>query len=142
MKAVVIFSVIALFSSMSLAQPPVQPKDQNPEIETYVDEYAEFPGGRKELLKFLRENLRLPAILQEISYRGRSILKLVVSKEGSITNAEVIKGAKDCPECDAETIRVVKIMPKWIPAKKNGQIVNSYFILPVEFTLNKSPSSR
>ncbi len=62
-------------------------------------------------------------------------LRFIVLKDGSIVNINVIRGAYDHPECDAEAIRVVKSMPNWIPAKISGQPVNSYFNLPVRFTV-------
>lgn len=156
MKAVIIFSVVVLFSSISLAQPPVEPKPTPIEpwgvpyvpccppppkeevhviIETFIDEMAEFPGGKKELIKFLAENMKYPDIARELGLQGKSILRFVVGVDSTISNVQAIRGMKDCKECDQEAIRIVRMMPCWRPAKKNGKDVNSYFILPVEFRL-------
>ena len=144
MKTVVIFSVIVLFSSISLAQPPVSssppaipPKAQDSEIETVVDTVASFPGGRKELLKFLGKNIELPYNDTRSCYTlsAKSIIRFVVGADSTISNVTVIRGARDCKECDDEAIRVVKMMPCWIPAKKNSIDVNSYFTLPIEICL-------
>lgn len=157
MKIGIIFSLIILFSNISLAQPPdpkvkvvteptpfiyeppppPQYEQTNliPKIETVVDTLASFPGGKKELLKFLEENIEFPDDMRNICIRGKVVVKFVVTKEGSIMNVTIVRGIKEyrTPTCDAEAIRVVKIMPKWIPAKKNGEIVNSYFHLPIDF---------
>jgi protein TonB len=37
----------------------------------------------------------------------------IITKEGKITNASIIKGLKDCPECDEEALRLVSSMPDW-----------------------------
>lgn len=102
-------------------------------ISTVVDELASFPSGNKALLAFLKDNIEIPDIARELGLRGKSVLQFTVLKDGSISQIKVIRGVRDCRECDHEAIRVIRKMPKWIPAKKNGQIVNSYFNLPVEF---------
>jgi protein TonB len=58
---------------------------------------------------------------------------MIIQKDGSISNVSVLRGAPDCPECDKEAVWVIKSMPNWVPAKVNGQPVNSYFNLPVRF---------
>lgn len=153
MKTVIIFSVLVLFSNISLAQPPVEPKPTPIEpwgvpccppppkeeahviIETVVDDMAEFPGGKKELIKFLAENMKYPDIARELGLQGKSILRFVVGVDSTISNVKVVRLMKECKECDQEAIRIVKMMPCWRPAKKNGKDVDSYYILPVEFRL-------
>ncbi|WP_341903113.1 energy transducer TonB [Fluviicola taffensis] len=105
-------------------------------IYDFVDEPADFPGGRAALLKYLSENIRYPQVAQEMGIQGKCYLTFVVSENGYISNVKLKKGVTDCPECDAEAIRVVKGMPKWAPGKNNGKAVNSVFSLPVTFKLN------
>lgn len=112
---------------------PITPKD--PVIETVVDELAEYPGGRKALLKFLGENIQYPDIARELGLSGKAVLKFVVGVDGKISSVSVIRGVKDCKECNDEAIRVIRKMQPWAPAKKNGKVVPSYFTLPVEFIL-------
>lgn len=108
---------------------------KDPVIETVVDELAEYPGGRKALLKFLSENIQYPDIARELGLSGKAVLKFVVGVDGKISSVSVIRGVKDCKECDNEAIRVIRKMQPWAPAKKNGKVVPSYFTLPVEFIL-------
>ena len=35
-----------------------------------------------------------------------------------------------------ESARVVKMMPKWIPGKQNGQTVRVHYFIPVTYRLN------
>lgn len=116
--------------------PPTKVEKAEPAtIETVVDEMAEFPGGRKALVKFLVENIQYPDIARELGLSGKSVLKFVVGSDGTIKSVTVVRGMKDCKECDNEAVRVVRKMPHWTPAKKQGKVVSSYFILPVEFSL-------
>ncbi|NDW19487.1 energy transducer TonB [Dysgonomonas sp. 216] len=100
-----------------------------------VEVMPDFPGGRRELMKFLQKNLKYPAMAAENGIEGRVIVRFVVSKTGAISNAQVIKGFD--PACDNEAVRVVNEMPNWIPGSQNGQSVAVYFTLPVHFKLNK-----
>lgn len=100
-------------------------------IYTTVDEDAEFPGGKKALLSFLVKNLEYP----EVCIFGKIYLKFTVLKDGTIENITVLRGVPDCPECEKEAIRVISIMPTWIPAKVSGKSVNSYFYLPININL-------
>lgn len=119
--------------------PPPPPPDpiikKDPVIETVVDELAEFPGGRKALIKYLVENINYPDIARELGLSGKTILKFTVGLNGQITDVKVVRGMKDCKECDNEAVRVVRKMPTWTAAKKNGSKVPSYFTLLVEFSL-------
>lgn len=121
---------------------PTPPKKVEEKVEKkeeiiydFVDEPADFPGGRAALLKYLSENIRYPQVAQEMNIQGKCYLTFVVSENGYISNVKLKKGVTDCPECDAEAMRVVRGMPKWTPGKNNGKAVNSVFSLPVTFKL-------
>ncbi len=118
--------------------PPPEPmvEYENPAVPVIydiVEQLAEFPGGREAMNKFLADNLKMPAVAKEMSINGKVYLKFVVSESGNISNVSVKKGIADCPECDAEAVRVVKKMPDWIPAKNNGKVVNCWYTMPILF---------
>ncbi|MCH5214682.1 MAG: energy transducer TonB [Muribaculaceae bacterium] len=98
-----------------------------------VDEPAEFPGGTAAINKWLWSNLRYPEAAQENGVQGRVIVRFVVEKDGSIANITVLKGVDK--DLDSEAVRVVKRMPNWIPGRKNGEAVRSYYIMPITFSL-------
>lgn len=114
---------------------PVVVKHTEPQIETVVDEQAEFPGGRAALVKYLSQHIQYPDIARELGLSGKSVLKFVVNTDGSITQVKIAKGMRDCKECDAAAVKVVQNMPRWTPGKKGGKAVRSYFVLPVVFAL-------
>lgn len=84
---------------------------------------------------YIDKNIIYPSIAVKNNIEGRVTLRLVVEKDGTISdNVTVLRGVD--PSLDAEAIRVVKSMPKWIPGKQNGKAVCIYYTLPVHFILN------
>jgi protein TonB len=100
-------------------------------IYTLVDEDASFPGGQTELLKFIRENLVYPSNYVEMDCDGRIIVKFVVGKNGECKDFEILRGIIGCPEFDRSAFQMLKKMPKWIPAKINGNAVDSRYVVPI-----------
>ncbi len=103
------------------------------EIFTVVEETPHFPGGEDARIKFLKENLTYPALARESSIQGIVFLTLVIEKDGTITDIRVLRGIGG--GCDEEAVRVLKLMPKWIPGKQRGKPVRVQFNLPVKFSL-------
>lgn len=100
-----------------------------------AEQSPEFPGGEQELMKFISENLHYPSVAAETGVEGRVTIRFVVSKTGDVTNVEVIRGLDAA--CDKEALRVVRMMPKWIPGRQNGRNVPVFFTLPILYKLNK-----
>jgi periplasmic protein TonB len=92
---------------------------------------AEYPGGVSEMSKFIMKNLHYPAAAREAGISGKSYLKFIVNEDGTISNIDVLKKVAGCPECDAEVVRVIKLMPKWKAATVNNKAIKSYFSLPL-----------
>ena len=93
----------------------------------------EFPGGMQECMKWLGKNIKYPAEAIEKGIQGRVILQMVVEKDGSITNAKVVRSVD--PLLDKEALRVINLSPKWNPAKHKGEAVKVRYTLPVMFRL-------
>lgn len=96
-----------------------------------VDKIAKYPEGIKALREFLKKNLCYPYVGEEVCIQGRVMVKFVVRADGTITHPEIVRSVD--PLMDAEALRVVRLMGKWIPAEINGEAVNSYFVLPISF---------
>ena len=109
--------------------------DDDPElIIDFVQKQASFPGGNKKLFDFLHDNLQYPQIARENNVQGRVYVQFVVNRDGSIQDIVLAKSADD-NSLDQEALRVVKKMPKWIPAEQNDKPCRSRFILPILFKL-------
>lgn len=100
---------------------------------TEVEIRPKFPGGDAALAKYLATHVMYPAQAAEDGAQGKVVVSFVVGKDGSISKVKVIRSKH--PALDREAVRVVKAMPKWIPGKMNGKLVNVVYNLPVTFTL-------
>jgi TonB family protein len=115
-------------------------KTYNEEVFTTVDENPTFPGGIKEMYKFITQNLRYPTAAQRANTQGKVFVKFIVRKDGSTSDMTVLKGIGN--GCDEETVRVIGMMPKWNAGKQNGVPVNVFFTMPVSFVLEGSESKK
>lgn len=102
-------------------------------IETWVEVEAEFKGGYDKLNEFINDNIRPPAEAADLGVNGRVIVRFVVEKDGTISNAVVEAKLDECPACDKEALRVVTKMPKWKAASNAGREVRTYVRLPIKF---------
>ena len=103
------------------------------QIFTVVEEMPKFPGGDAELLKFISKSIRYPVIAQENGIQGRVICSFVVNRDGSIVDAQVLRGVD--PSLDKEALRVINSMPKWSPGKQRGKPVRVKYTVPITFRL-------
>ena len=108
-------------------------KEVKEEVFKAVEQMPQFPGGDQELAKFLRNNIQYPAMAQENNIQGRVIVQFVVTKTGAIGEIKVVKGVDR--DLDNEAKRLVRKLPKFVPGRMNGQPVNVWFTLPVNFKL-------
>ncbi len=123
----------AVQEQVIVKEPEPAPKED--EIFVAVEQQAEFPGGMAALMKWLSNNIRYPEAAQQNDVQGRVIVKFVVEKDGSVSQAQIVKGVDK--DLDKEALRVVNKMPKWQAGKNNGVAVRSYFTLPVNFKLQQ-----
>ena len=92
-----------------------------------------FEGGDAALLKYLRENLKYPDKTKDRGVQGRLVIGFIVEKDGSLTDVKVLRAVDIA--IDAEVLRVVKGMPKWIPGRQNGKRVRVRYLLPIHICL-------
>jgi TonB family protein len=90
-----------------------------------------FNGGETALSRYIKKNIVYPDAAKKAGTKGNVILRFVVEKDGSLSQIKVAKSLSK--ECDAEAIRLVKAMPKWIPGKHDGKTVAVYYTLGVSF---------
>ena len=97
------------------------------------EEVASYPGDMETFWTFLMKNLHYPEDAEADSVQGRVIVRFVVEKDGSLTNYEILHSPDD--RLTDEALRVLRMMPRWQPAKNNGRPVRSRYVVPVAFRL-------
>ena len=127
MKKLFIFLFLGMISFYCKAQ------RKEDEFICYFEPNPEFKGGMKVLQTFLEQNLKYP----NTNIKGRVYIQFIVEKNGKITHPVILKSLTK--EFDAEALRVIKLMPKWIPAKdfRSKKPLRTRFSIPVKFAIEE-----
>lgn len=128
--------------SILIAQSETIEKDTVPKVEfdsisnvyLRVEKMPEFPGGDYGLISFLAKKIKYPAMAREDGIEGMVIVEFLIDKSGKILDPKVVRGIGGA--CDEEALRVVKLMPDWIPGYQNGEAVTVRYTLPIRFRLS------
>lgn len=107
--------------------------DANPRNFRVVEDLPQFPGGAVELMKWLTKNLRYPQQAQKKKIEGKVIVQFIVTADGSMSNLQIIKKLE--ASCDNETMRVMRMMPKWKPGVQDGKPCRTMVCIPIVFKL-------
>ena len=95
-----------------------------------IEPMPSFPGGQAALKSYINKMIKYP---DNVYKQGKVIVSFIVEKDGSITNATVVRSVD--PALDQEALRIIKGMPKWLPGKKNGRNARIKCCVPVLFKL-------
>jgi hypothetical protein len=104
------------------AQP--EPVNTNP-VYTYVEQMPTLHGRSdfRGITAAIQQQLALPPDAPT----GRTFVQFVVSKEGLVTQAHIVKGLR--ADLDSAVVVATRKLPRFTPGKQGGQVV------PVSFTL-------
>lgn len=98
------------------------------EVYDSVDQSAEYPGGLNGVRRYISDNVDTSGMEGEGQLTVK--LKFIVERDGTVSDVKVTQKSGN-GDFDSETIRVVKKLKKWTPAKKNGENVRSYYSIPI-----------
>jgi len=98
----------------------------------YIAE-PKYPGGDDARTKFLQENLVYPEEARKVGLEGRVVVEFIVEPNGSLSNFKIVRHV--APILDEEALRVVKLMPNWIPEKYQDKTVRVKYEIPIIFSL-------
>lgn len=116
MKRVVVAAAAALFSLAALgAKAP------------------SYPGGEKAMAEYISANMKYPAAAVDNGIEGEVSLTFTVKADGSIGAIKVERMID--ADLEQEAIRLVKNMPKWIPATDGSTPVEAPGRVTINFVL-------
>ena|SRR5689334_6283369 len=95
-----------------------------------------FPGGEEKLAQFMKDNIQYPKEALDNKVEGTVYVSFVVDETGKITNVQMLK--RMAYGMDQEAMRVVKMMPNWVPGMNKGKAVAVQYTLPVKFSLGSA----
>ena len=119
----------------------IEPFVEDTKVYLQPDVLPVFQGkGLEALQSYLKENVRYPDFCHKQGIQGRVIVQFVVNRDGTVSDAKVIKSVHEY--LDKEALRVVNAMPYWKPGVKDGKKVRVQFTLPIIFRLQKDNAAK
>jgi protein TonB len=140
-KTLILFSLLLAgaavnFSFAQTGTPAsTEPAKANPAL-TKAEIMPAFPGGEEKLYKFLSDNIQYPKEALDNKKEGTVYVAFVVSETGKISDVHMVK--RMAYGMDHEAMRVVRMMPDWVPGKQDGKAVAVQYTLPVKFSLGNT----
>ena len=91
----------------------------------------------KGVATYLANNIQLPDEAKDYQ-NHKEIISFVVKTNGQVDDSDVrfVPQENTCHPCAAEALRLVKEMPGWVPAMKNGKPVEARVTLPIRFVVD------
>jgi len=109
-------------------------KTKDEDVFKIVEVMPVFPGGKNGLRNFISDNTKYPEEARKNGESGKVYVMFVVTSEGAVENAKVIRGVSE--SLDKEALRVVESIPAtWEPGKEKGRSVAVQFTVPINFQL-------
>ncbi len=99
-----------------------------------LDSIPKYPTGIIAFMRWLDKTMVYPPDCVRRRIEGTVEVAFIVEPTGQITDARILKSAS--AQLDHEALRVIHLMPKWIPAQKNGIPIRAQVTLPIVFELS------
>ncbi|MHA2101125.1 MAG: TonB family protein [Candidatus Kariarchaeaceae archaeon] len=96
-----------------------------------IDVVAEFAGI--DLTAYLTSEIVYPPRAYKYYVQGKVHVQFMINVDGSISNALVVRGLDK--DLDKEALRIIRNMPDWKTARKDGEPVPMSYTCPVVFTI-------
>jgi TonB family protein len=86
-------------------------------------------------MRFIHTNIMYPESAIELGIEGKVYVRFYVEKDGKVSNVELLKGI-NCPAIEQEALRVVSIMPNWLPGSTDTSLATRTVMnIPISFDL-------
>lgn len=89
-----------------------------------------FPGGNSKLMEHIVNNIHYPTGY-DLCVQGRVIIEAVIEKDGSISNAKVLRSLE--LTLDTIALNAIKKLPNFEPGIQNGKPVRVKYVIPISF---------
>lgn len=130
MKPLLFFTcILALLSHNGAAQS----KSSVPDSVVWGSVQNNFPGGQEAYSTWLTDSLRYPSVALENHVMGCTYVRLIIEKDGSVSDAKVYRGVGS--GMDQAAVQFLRNGRKWLPSIVNGQPVRTWCKAAVNFIL-------
>lgn len=132
-RALLVFMTVSVSNLMHAQKTSTQQQQQGGEV---VITQPEFKGGSEALYKYILINFEYPEDAARRSVSGTMEVEFTVEKSGDISNVGILKGLDE--QVDEQVLRLLKAMPRWTPATRNGIPVRYKVLMPLTLKLSKN----
>lgn len=144
-QRIILLAALLLCTLVGFTQQVDEPSVEIPYVEV-LEEEIEMPfipqeeppmifgsSDLSQFRKWVESRVVYPVVAYENGIQGSVYAKFTVGADGFITNVKIVRGVD--PALDKETMRVLMLSPKWLPAKQNRLAVPYSMVLVVDFRL-------
>lgn len=96
----------------------------------------EFKGGINAMYKYVTDNFEYPEEASKRWISGKVEVEFTIEKSGDVTYVGILKGIDEM--VDAEVLRLLKGMPRWTPATRNGVPVRYKVSMPINIKVSRA----
>lgn len=129
-----LFALISIFALVSAQS--VRSNSKGAAQKEDVITQPEFKGGIEKMYQYISDNFEYPEDAQKRSVNGKMEVEFTVEKSGDITYVGILKGLDY--SIDEEVLRLLKAMPRWTPATKNGVPVRYKVSMPITIRASRT----
>ncbi len=96
-----------------------------------------FPGGDAALMRFISEHVVYPEEAYKNGIEGKVIVQFLIEETGKVGEVKVARSVSE--ELDREAVRVIKLLPDFIPAynRIKNEPMKIWYTMPVTFKLQQ-----
>ena len=125
---------LAIEEAVPQAEAEIEAEEEDvDEVYLIVEDAATPVGGYDAFYAFVKDKLRYPRSALKSNVQGKVYVNFIIDQQGNITNLKVARGIGS--GCDEEAVRVMKIAPKWNPARQRGKAVRQSIVIPIHFKI-------
>lgn len=141
MRRILTLSVFMFLFSVAFAQSDTtSTADNSSEPVEDVITQPEFKGGIEKMYEYISNNFVYPDDAKRRSVNGKMEVEFTVEKSGDITYVGILKGLDY--SIDDEVLRLLKAMPRWTPATKNGVPVRYKVSMPITIRASRTSNQK
>ena len=129
MRKLTLLLALSLFFGPVIAQTEKDSAAASVKKTADVITQPEFKGGIEKMYEYINRNFQYPEEAQRRSVKGKMEVEFTIEKSGDVTYVGILKGLEE--SIDEEVLKLLKAMPRWIPATKNGVPVRYKVAMPI-----------
>ena len=127
--SVLLIAVLKTSSICAQAEASAANMPKSPVAEYLPARNAHFPN----LSEYLSQHLVYPQLAHENGLEGTVKAEVLLNEAGKVTEVRILVSMGNI--MDAQVIQLLREMPHWTPAVRNGHTAPQRLIVPVKFSL-------